>query len=177
MTKDPYLTRGTIALLASSVFQHAYGQDFVNWAVNALIDGFDCPSLEILASLDIYAIKNQVDPLEVKKYFMKVVEELALPLPEQWLNPPEPFDESLLRSYFNILVEQIREGTIDPVIGINRIHEDILDSLNHPADLMPWCYLWEGNTPECFPGDYSEESYPKEIIKLAKCWPIDADEK
>ncbi len=167
-------------MLANSAFQYASGQDYVDWAVDALVDGFDCPSLKILASLDIagpYAIQSPLDPLEVQKYFFKVVKELALPIPEQWLNPPASFDETMLRGYFNVLVEQIREGTIDPVVGINRIHWEIINPLHHPGDLMPWCYLWEGNTPEGFPGDYSEEAYPREIIELAKRWPKDADEK
>ncbi len=186
-SKYSHLPRDTMALISKRVRSAVDGEDFVNWAMRALMDGFDSPSLGILAGLDLGSRSRfSVDLFEAYEYFLRVIKELALPIPDielalsfpdVWTTVPFPYDETALRRHLNELAEQIREGVIDPVLGIDRIHREVVDPLHHPSDLMPWCFLWEGNTPDGRLGEYSKEEYSMAIMTLATLWLKSVDDE
>ncbi|MBE2200490.1 MAG: hypothetical protein IAE79_17880 [Anaerolinea sp.] len=150
--------KGTTSLLADRINSLTSGKDHIDWAVNALIEGFEAPSLTILAGLDL---GGMVSSFEAEDYFDKSVQELELILPD---------DETILRLYFSEVVHQIAAGKIDPKQGIDKIHRRVIDPLSHPTDLMAWCYLWEGNSPEGHLVEYSDEEYSETIIAYAQTW-------
>ena len=47
-------------------------------------------------------------------------------------------------------VYHVLGGKISPIDGVNIIHKYILGPLEHPEDLMSWCYLWEELAPDGF---------------------------
>jgi hypothetical protein len=147
----------TVALLAKRVNGTATGQDHVDWATNALMEGFDSPSLAILAGLDL---EGSVSQFEAEMYFQKVVEELRWQLPD---------DETLLRRHLVEIAEQIKAGAIDTETGIERIHREIVSPLAHPKDLLPWCLLWEGNLPDGT-GTLPEEERISTILQFTDNW-------
>jgi hypothetical protein len=147
----------TIALLAMKVNSFARGQHYVDWAVQALTEGFDSRSLAILASLDL---GKDFPRWEAEAFFMKAVSELDLIIPD---------DETILREHFINLVAQIQKRIIDPIIGIECIHREVVSPLGHPSDLLPWCLLWEGNDPgknDTIP----DEKYSSRILEFAQEW-------
>jgi hypothetical protein len=137
MSKYSQLPPDTIALLTKRASRGIDIKDYVKWAVGALVDGFDSRSLSILASLD-YGIVAQT---EAPDYFLKAVKELKLPILDcelaigNWYTTETLYrklglslpDEMTLRSqHLGELAEQIKEGVIDPVIGLDRIHHEIM---------------------------------------------------
>jgi hypothetical protein len=134
-------------------------QDYVDWAVNALMAGLAAPSLNILAGLDC---GEEPSIWDAREYFNRCMRELGLEIPDNVA--------LLLRVYLLELVSQIASGEADPCEALDSIHRNIIYPLDHPRDLMPWCYLWEGNTPDGFPAEYSEDEYPEVITAYAKSW-------
>jgi len=157
MKKNHEFPSNTIALLAKKIKGSVVGQDYVDWAVQALTEDFDSPSLAILASLDI---PNDFSLWEAEKYFQSVVSELGWSIPD---------DETILRTHFIALVSNIQNGTIDPEIGVDRIHREVISPLEHPSDLQGWCLLWEGNSPTRYE-PIPKEEYASRIVEFAEAW-------
>jgi hypothetical protein len=139
MSKRSQLHRDTLALLAYRAKTSFLVHEYVNWAGNALVDGFDSPSLRILAGLD-YGLVAQI---EAPDYFLKAVKELNLPIPDcelafgNWdqtvslyrkLGLILPEEASVIYQHLKELANQIREGILDPLVGLNRIYEEITRS-------------------------------------------------
>ena len=137
MSKYSQFPRGTLALLAMRAQKGMDIKDYINWAVNALADGFDSPSLAILASLDY----RELSQIEAPEYFLKAIKELKLPIPDSELalkNWREtdflyremglalPDENTLLAQHLDELAEQIKERVIDPVVGLDRIYKEVV---------------------------------------------------
>lgn len=146
---------GTLELAV--VFQLDSASDnrpFVNWAVDALVAGFDTPSLRVLAGLDLDG-----EPLRADVYpaFAASLSELGIRLPDASVTG---------RLYVRHVAQAIVAGAIAPRDGAELIHARVVSPLEHPPDLMPWCYVWEGNSIDCtLLGD---NEIDEEIIRLAK---------
>lgn len=137
MSKYSQLPRNTIELLTMRASRGLDVKDYANWAVGALVDGFDSRSLAILASLDY----DLVAQTEAPEYFLKAVKELKLPIPDcelavgNWYGTDSlyrklglslPDEMTLLGQHLAELAEQIKEGVIDPIIGLDRIYHEIV---------------------------------------------------
>ena len=134
-------------------------KDYADWAVNALLEGYEAPSLNILAGLDI---GETVSIWDAERYFDRCIRELELEFPDN--------AEPLLRAYLSELVSQIASGEADPHEALDKIHWRIVNPLGHSEDLMPWCYLWEGNTPGGHQGRYSEDEHREAVVAYAQSW-------
>jgi hypothetical protein len=128
---------GTIELLARHANSSATGDDAVKWAIDALVDGFDSPSLRQLAGLNSPTAWFEAMPL-----FERTLNELQLEIPRS--------KNEILRLYLRSVAESIVTGVRSPSVALEVIHREVLGPLNHPLDLMPWCYLWEGLEPVTF---------------------------
>jgi len=141
MSKYSQLPPDTIALLTKRASREIDTQDYVKWAVDALVNGFDSRSLTILATLEYQAAQT-----EAPDYFLKAVKELKLPIPDcelaagnwYWTNSlyrklglSLPDETTLLGRHLAELAEQIKEGVIDPVIGLDRIYHEIVLADRH----------------------------------------------
>ena len=188
MSKYSQLPRDTLELLELRAQKGMDIKDYINWAVSALSDGFDSPSLAILAGLD-YGVISQI---EASEYFLRAVKELNLPIPDSelawgdwsWtdslyrkLGLTLPDEATLVCQHLEELAEQIRDGVIDPITGLDRIYNDILITYLYG----PWEYgeidLWKWD--ELRDSVYYDENYKKrndpsqknkEIIALATQW-------
>lgn len=109
--------------------------DASSWAQDALEDGLDSSSLRVLAGLGQDAQSFEVSPL------------LRDALRELGIEPPQ--GEALLRAYASAVAQELHDGHITADVAVARIHATVISPLGHPDDLMPLCYLWEGNTPDC----------------------------
>jgi hypothetical protein len=151
------LPSGTLALLARKISGTITGQDYVNWAVEALTENFISPNLAILAGLDL---EINFSLWEAEKYFENVVTESGWSILDH---------VTILRSHLISLLTSIQNGTIDPETGVDRIHREVISPLGHPSDLQGWCLLWEGIYPVVY-GVIPKDEYPSKIIEYAKEW-------
>jgi hypothetical protein len=151
--------KGTISLLLASRAGDPRGigeygvaasrKDYIDWAVDALLKGYEAPSLYVLAGLGNERTGYVWD---AENYFDRCIRELKMEFPE------DPV--TLLRAYLFEFVSQIALGDADPCEALDRIYADIVHPLHHSQDLMPWCFLWDGfwrNTEE-------------DIVAYAKSW-------
>jgi hypothetical protein len=119
------------------------GDDYVNWALSALETGFDSPSLRILAGLPSPAWRSDAEP-----HFCHALEELQIAIP----NKGEVF-----REYAKEVARKIISGETSPEAGAELIERRVVSPLNHPEDLMAWCYLSEGLDPGTYATLTNEE--------------------
>jgi hypothetical protein len=122
-----------VELLVRDAAGVSTGDDFVEWAVRALVEGFDSPGVRWLAGFAGAA------RFEAKAVFDRVVGELSLAVPAT--------RDALLRAYLAVLAGDIVNGTRHPGEALDVIHREVIGPLNHPADLMEWCYAWEHLDP------------------------------
>jgi hypothetical protein len=134
------------------------GQDYVDWAVTALVDGFDSPSLAILAGLDTEGVVYRLDG---ELYFQRVAQELGWQFPD---------DETVLRWHLDEIARRISLAAIDPVTGIKRIHEEVVVPLGYPSDLRSWYDLWEQHYGFGCNVDDSDEGRATAIVAHAATW-------
>jgi len=130
---------GLIELLVRDGEGTATGDDFARWATQALIDGHDSSALRKLAGLNVGATASR---FEARALLDRAIEELGLPLPSS--------HEELRRAYLSTVAREILLETRPVAEALETIHKQVLSPLNHPGDLMAWCYLWEGLDPETF---------------------------
>lgn len=124
-------------------------QFHIEWAVGALVDGKDSPSLRILAGLD-----ENSSSFEVEEYYRRARRELSL---------PEPTEEEALREYAVHLSRQILEPGSDFEKLAGMLHE--LCWTNHfPEGMMGWFTfvdsLWaikNGESPDVYEPLYGED--------------------
>jgi hypothetical protein len=124
------MDRAWIELLVRDAAGTSTGDDFVAWAERALVGGLDSPALRQLAGLE------RPSRADARSLFERAAGELGLAAPAT--------NDSLLRRYLAVLAGDILDGTRQPDAALDVIHKHVLGPLNHPADLMEWCYVWEG---------------------------------
>lgn len=131
------------------------GEEMVDWAVDALSAGFDSPSLRVLAGLmPSEALVRDAEPI-----LRQAVRELGIQVPDL---------EAMRRAYVPIVCRALLQGDLSPTEAAELIHRRVVGPLGHPADLMAWCYLWEGFGPE---GEYlGEASNAEHIMAQARRW-------
>jgi hypothetical protein len=146
--------RGTTALLVLRDNCEPLGKNAVHWAVDALTDGHDVPSIRILAGLDMDGWPNS---FEAEGLVDSAIRELGV---------PETDRATRARAYVREVATAIVAGEVTPKEGAALIHRRVIGPLNHPADLQPWCYLWEGNAADCSRALEDEES-DRAIVEYA----------
>ena len=129
--------RGTTALLVLRDNREPLGKDAVRWAVDALADGYDVPSIRTLAGLDL---DGWPDSGEAEALVEAALRELGVGDTDR---------HSRALEYLREVAAAIVAGDIAPQEGANLIHRRVISPLNHPVDLQAWCFLWEGNAADC----------------------------
>ncbi|MFZ1007839.1 MAG: hypothetical protein WAN65_13435, partial [Candidatus Sulfotelmatobacter sp.] len=152
----------TLMILAHKIARRVEGQTFVDWAVAAMQADFDSPSLRILAGLDL---TRPVDTDEAVDYFQRSLGELGLVIPPQAI---------LLRDYLAVVARRMVNNDIGVREALDEVHSSIVTPLDHPGDLMSWCFLWEGNhsdgrLPDDY-GDLTDTELGREALELARAY-------
>jgi hypothetical protein len=117
----------------------------VAWADQALLDGFDTPSLIRLSGL-ARTDRSEVRHDEIAPEFIRSLGEFGVPIPPR---------DIAIRWHMEELAQQIYDGRITPRTGLDRIHSEGIVPLHHPEDLRPWCNAWSGLDPS---GDPAQET-------------------
>jgi hypothetical protein len=129
--------RGTCGLLVLRDNHELLAESAVRWAVGALVEGYDVPSLRVLAGLDLTGWPNS---FEAEALVEAALHELGI---------PEMDRGTRARLYVREISAAIIARELGPSEGVDLIHRRVITPLEHPADLQPWCYLWEGNSADC----------------------------
>jgi hypothetical protein len=130
------LPTNTIELLVKIQLEECSADELVTWAIEALELGFDTPSLSLLMS----CFRGEA-VAEVLPFFWRTLSEFGV----------EPLaGEALLRVYAKEIAQRVLANTLTEWQAVQLMHSRVINPLNHPSDLMNWCYLWEGNNPNDF---------------------------
>jgi hypothetical protein len=124
---------GLVRLAIGDGDRSATADDYVQWAIDALTEGYDAPALRKLAGL--------VPPanwFEAKELFEQVVIELRLQVPNS---------EQARRTYLATVAVGLVDKSISTEEGLEAIHRMVVSPLDHPADLQPWCDIWDELSP------------------------------
>lgn len=149
----------TSRLLAYLLLDRLYAEHVCEWAVAALEAGFDTEALAMLASM---SLQREPSLYEVKPYLSNALQELQIPEPTE--------QEAVLRAYAKNLAEDMAAGQLPARAVLDEMHSVVVGPLNHPPDLMGWCYLWEGNSADASFTQISEEETELEAKVFAKKW-------
>ncbi len=155
------MNEATKQFFAKLYLQKASSDDYVDWAVACLEDGFDSKNLRMLA-----ATEKMFYPSEIEDRFKRTLKELG------WEKPSEK--ESLL-SYAKELAKKTVSGELSPEKGCKEIYLISL-KLDYPEELKGWLWLDEGHDPVSMEWlwdsyNYSEmnkEKWIEVIIREAK---------
>jgi hypothetical protein len=158
------LARDAVLLQAKRRLGGDRATDYVSWAVDAMVCGCESPALTELAGADL---GEPLSLLECADLFRVALRELGI-------QPSSPDDA--VREYVRELARAILDGRVDPVEQVERIHREVVSPLEHPPDLLVWCYLGDRLEPEELTEDLasanfvpvSEASMAPAIIRVAR---------
>lgn len=113
-------------LLARTQFGTSSGSDVVDWAVDALVAGWESPSLEVLAGLD-----KPPNEFEVDRYVERALSELGVEMPR---------GPQVVHLYAVAIAGDILAGTISPYDGAREMFR-VCVATNYPDELRAWVGL------------------------------------
>ncbi len=101
----------------------------------------------LLAGLDL-SVPSEVRKDEVDGLHQQALREIGVSTPSR---------DVVLRWHLRVLAARICNGKLKPHEGIDQIHREVVNPLNHAADVRAWCMLWGGwNADEGRPSTDSE---------------------
>jgi hypothetical protein len=125
----PFVTHDE--LLINSIFgKRALDQlstnDYIDWAGEMLVQGYDTYSLRILAGLDRFA-----STFEAEDYFLRSIKELDLSIPDR---------ENSIRAYTCEIARQIIGGQLTGQQGVHALYK-ICIATEYERDFLVWLEL------------------------------------
>ena len=120
------MSHSTKALFGKRALQQLSAGDYVEWAGEMLVQGFDSYHLRILAGLG-----NSTDLSEAEDRFLRCLKELALRVPDA---------ETAVRAYASEITEQIVEGTLTGQQGVRALYKICL-ATEYDRDFLIWLEL------------------------------------
>jgi hypothetical protein len=114
------------AIFGKKALHQLSTSDYVDWAGEMLVQGYDSYSLRILAGLDRFA-----SPFEAEDYFLRSVKELGLSIPDS---------ENAIRAYACVIAQQISEGEITSQEGVRALYK-ICIATEYERDFVVWLEL------------------------------------
>ena len=100
--------------------------DYIDWAVEKLVEGSDSPDLRLLSGLDATS-----SLFEAELHFAKAIKQLGI---------LEPDRAGKLRAYGVLLARLILDGVISPRAGVYTLYR-ICVLLDYPKEFMVWLEL------------------------------------
>ena len=146
---------GTVPVAFKAIKKLGTCSDYVAWAVQALVECFDTPSLRLLAGEDegLDGSLWRVVPL-----FEAALSELEISLPGE---------NDLMRLYVGHVARAVLTGDVPPKEAARIIERDVMGPYDHPEDLQEWCHLSDGRHPENY-AELSPAQLDAEICERAK---------
>ena len=114
------------AIFGKKALQQLSSGDYVDWAGEMLVQGYDSRSLRILAGLDRF-----VSTFEAEDYFVRAITELNLTLPDS---------DTAIRAYACAIARQIIEEKITAKDGVRALFK-ICIAAEYARDFIIWLEL------------------------------------
>ena len=114
------------AIFGKKALQQLSSGDYVDWAGEMLVQGYDSRSLRILAGLDRFA-----STFEAEDYFVRAITELNLTLPDS---------DMAIRAYACAIARQIIEDEITAPEGVRALFK-ICIATDYASDFIIWLEL------------------------------------
>ena len=114
------------AIFGKKALQQLSSRDYVDWAGEMLVQGYDSRSLRILAGLDRFA-----STFEAEDYFGRAITELNLTLPDS---------DTAIRAYACAIARQIIEDKITAQDGVRALFK-ICIAADYAPDFIIWLEL------------------------------------
>lgn len=115
------------AIFGRRATSQASADDYIDWAVGMLEDGYDSRQLRILAGLQ----RKLVNRFEAEEHFLGCMRELNLPVPDS--------SEALL-AYACAAAQEIVEGKIPVRLGVRNMYE-FCRATDYEEDFVVWAEL------------------------------------
>lgn len=144
-----------LELLVRRLEDQLAGAQLVDWAVAAVQQGVETDALILLAGLSRECSLYEAGPL-----LDRGMAELDLAVSDS---------ESLRRAYVGAVSRAILAGKVPTDVALERIHRWVVSPLNHPPDLAPWCFVWEGLHPTSYES-LNPDQVAAEARRLASSW-------
>src|SRR5215510_8817812 len=132
MTHSSVLSGVAMTYLLTSIFgKRALGQlssgHYVEWAGEMLVEGYDSPSLRILAGLDRFA-----SSFEAEDYFLRSLNELNL-------TPPD--STTAIRAYACEIAQRVIDGRMSGKDGVRALFQ-ISIATDYSREFITWIELY-----------------------------------
>ena len=114
------------AIFGKKALQQLSSGDYVDWAGEMLVQGYDSRSLRILAGLDRF-----VSTFEAEDYFVRAITELNFILPDS---------DAAIRAYACAIARQIIDDQITAQDGVRALFK-ICIATEYAADFIIWLEL------------------------------------
>ena len=114
------------AIFGKKALRQLSSGDYVDWAGEMLVRGYDSRSLRILAGLDRFA-----STFEAEDYFLRSISELNL-------TPPD--SDTAIRAYACEIARRVIEGKITGQEGVRALYQ-ICIATDYARDFMIWLEL------------------------------------
>jgi hypothetical protein len=120
------MTLSTTAIFGKRALYQPSASDYVDWAGEMLVQGYDSYSLRILAGVGRLA-----STFEAEDYFLRSIKELGLSIPDS---------ETAVRSYACEIAQQIIEGHLTGQEGVRALYRICL-ATDYNRAYMIWLTL------------------------------------
>jgi len=120
------MTLSTKAIFGKRALYQLPASDYVDWAGEMLMQGYDSYSLRILAGL-----QRQASTFEAEEYFMRSAKELGLSIPDS---------EAAVRGYACEIAQQIVAGQLTGQEGVRALYRICL-ATEYNRDYLIWLEL------------------------------------
>ena len=114
------------AIFGEKALHYLSTSDYVDWAGEMLVQGYDSYSLRILAGLDRVA-----SSFEAEDYFLRSVKEMGLNIPDSKI---------AIRAYACAIAQQIIDGKLSGQQGVRALYK-ICIATEYERDFMVWFEL------------------------------------
>jgi hypothetical protein len=116
----------TKAIFGKRAVQNIFAEDYIDWAGEMLVQGYDSPRLRILAGLD-----RQGSVFEVEEYFLHSINELTI---------IEPESKAAVRAYACEIAQQIINGQLTAQQGVRALYQ-VYRNTEYDSDYVIWLEL------------------------------------
>ncbi|MBW4473535.1 MAG: ABC transporter ATP-binding protein [Stenomitos rutilans HA7619-LM2] len=143
------MSHSTNAIFGKRALHQIFADDYIDWATELLVKGYDSPNLRILAGLD-----RRSSVFDIETYFIHAIKELDI-------EEPEP--KAAIRAYACEIAQQIINGQfISLRQAIQPLYQIWLDT-DHDPDYVIWLEL-DDALDSLYAGEFPY-SYPSATLE------------
>ncbi|MBW4694030.1 MAG: hypothetical protein KME27_19975 [Lyngbya sp. HA4199-MV5] len=143
------MSNSTNAIFGKRALHQVFADDYIDWAIELLVQGYDSPNLRILAGLD-----RRSSVFDIETYFIHAIKELEI-------EEPEP--KAAVRAYACEMAQQIIDGQFTSLRAVVRALYQIWLNTDYDPNYAIWLTL-DDALDSLYAGEYPY-SYPSATLE------------